>query len=100
MKMKDRHEPATKGDIAELRRAVQEDLKGLREEVQEDLMAMRRENVAFHKELMHQLGVIEETICEKVLGASNDRIESLKDSRDDHERRIRRLEKSSGLVAA
>jgi hypothetical protein len=90
MTMKDRHnEPATKGDIAELRQELHDDLKN-----------MRRENAVFHKELMRQLGVIDEQLRHDVLGAGNDRIVSLRSSMDDHEQRIRQLEKSAGLIAA
>ena len=101
MIMKDRHnEPVTKGYLAELQLATQSDLKELRQELHEELKDLRRENAVFHQELMEQLGVIDERLRHDVLGAGNDRIESLKNSREDHERRIRRLEKTAGLIAA
>jgi hypothetical protein len=87
--MKERHdEPVTKGDLAELR-----------QEVHAELQEARRENAVFHKELMQQLGVIDERLRHDLLGAGNDRMVSLANGMNDHERRIQRLEKSAGLIA-
>ena len=101
MFMKDQHnEPVTKGYLAELQLATLSDLKDLRQELHEELKDVRRENAVFHRELMQQLAVIDERLRHDLLGAGNDRMVSLRSSMDDHERRIQRLEKSSGVMAA
>lgn len=114
--MKDRdNEPVTKADFAELRRGLQDDLKGLRQEVQGDLRDLRQELHADLNELrddidqkiesakdeiMRHVGVLDENMRRDVFGARAEEIADLEESRVDHERRIRRLEKSTGLIAA
>jgi archaellum component FlaC len=111
MKMKDEHnEPATKGDIAELRQEVDERFARLDQRVErveksviqvsQEIETLRDEAEALHEETRRHFDVVAEKFFHDAIGAHKDEIESLKDGKADHERRIRRLEKSAGLIAA
>jgi archaellum component FlaC len=111
MMMKDQHnEPATKGDIAELEERIgrvdqrvdrvekhvvqlSQDLVALKDELQEQERAL-------HEETRRHFDVLAEQLFHQALGAHKDEIESLKDGKADHERRIRRLEEAAGVIAA
>lgn len=72
--------PATKGDVDLLRQEFEQKLDTVKEEI------------------MRHFDVVVETIRHDLLGANRDDIELLKDGRTDHERRIRRLERSTGII--
>jgi archaellum component FlaC len=127
--MKDQYnEPATKGDIAALRQdvdAMRQNVDALRQDVDEriervdqrvdrlekhviqlgqDLVTVKDELQeqarALHEETRRHFDVMVEQNFHQAMGAHKDEIESLKDGKTDHERRIRRLEKTTGLIAA
>lgn len=75
--MSDDTTPATKADI-----------RGLREEIK-----------ASKKEILHQFQLTVETIRHDLAGANRDEISQMKDTSQDHEQRIVRLERSAGLPA-
>jgi hypothetical protein len=92
--MKERHdEPVTKADLAELRRGIQADLNELRDEIDRKIESAK-------DEIIRHVGVLDENMRRDVFGARAEEIADLEESRVDHERRIRRLEKSAGLIAA
>ena len=115
MTMKDRHdEPATKGDLAELGRELDErferfdqrldradkSLVQLRQDFKTFKDELEQKAEALHEETRRHFDVVAEKIHHDAIGARKDDIELLKGRRDDHERRIGRLEKSAGLIAA
>jgi prefoldin subunit 5 len=118
MTMKDQHnEPATKGDIAELRHGIDDRFDGIDRRVDrveerierlernivqlsQDVESFEEEAAALHEETRRYFDVVAEKIFHDAIGARKDEIESLKDGKADHERRIRRLERSAGLIAA
>jgi predicted RNase H-like nuclease (RuvC/YqgF family) len=105
--MKDQHnEPATQVDIAELRLDI-ERLDQRVERVEKHVVQLSQgietfkdEAAALHEETRRHFDVVAEKFFHDAIGAHKDEIESLKDGKADHEWRIRRLEKSAGLVAA
>ena len=74
--------PATKDDLCEL----------------ED--RLMRKMAANKEEIMRHFDVVAERLFHDLAGAHRDEIEILKDRKDDHERRIRHLERAAGLLAA
>jgi len=75
--MNDETTPATKADI-----------RGLREEINTS-----------KEEILHEFRLTVETIRHDLVGANRDEISQMKDKSQDHERRIVRLERSSGLAS-
>jgi len=105
--MKDQHnEPVTKGDVAELQQEVAqidrkvEHLDQKMNRVEKSLHQFTLDLGVFKEEMNHHFMEIVEDLRDNFGRARSDEIESLKDGKADHERRIRRLEKSTGLVAA
>jgi len=88
--------PATKLDIKmlmdEIGRLYDANLKW-KEEIIEKMKKWKFE-------IERHFDVVAENMHHDLLGANNDEIENLKNSKDDHEKRIHKLEKHSGLVAA
>lgn len=107
MMMKDqRDQPATQGDITEVRQDI-ERLEQRIDRVEKkvvqlshDIESFKEEAAALHEETRRHFDVVAEKFFHDAIGAHKDEIESLKDGKADHERRIRRLEKTAGLVAA
>jgi septation ring formation regulator EzrA len=54
----------------------------------------------FKDEMTRHFDVVVEDLRHDLIGARSDELEVLKNCRQDHEKRIRRLEKSAGLIAA
>ncbi len=54
----------------------------------------------FKDEVTRHFDVVVEDLRHDLIGARSDEVEVLKDGRRDHEKRIRRLEKGAGLIAA
>ena len=79
--MSKENQPATKGDLADLKRELELKLDGFKEEI------------------LRHFDVIVEDLRHDLIGARSDEIEVLKDGRRNHEERLRRLERSVGLVA-
>lgn len=79
--MKDDTTPATKGDLAQLRDELDRKIE------------------SFKDEILRHFDVAVENIRHDLTGALRDAIEIAKDLKDNHERRIRRLERAAGLVA-
>lgn len=74
--------PATKGDLSEFEEKITRQ------------MATDKEEVKRH------FDVVAESLFHDLAGAHHDEIELLKHRKDDHERRIRHLERAAGLFAA
>jgi hypothetical protein len=85
-------EPLTKGDIAQLLEVVQR--------VDQRMNRLEHKVEEFKDETTRHFDVIVEDLRHDLIGARSDEVEVLKDGRRDHEKRIRRLEKSAGLIAA
>lgn len=85
-------EPLTKGDIAQLLEVVQR--------VDQRMYRLEQKVEEFKDETTRHFDVIVEDLRHDLVGARSDEVEVLKDGRRDHEKRIRRLEKSAGLIAA
>lgn len=79
--------PATKGDL---------DL--LRESLEGRMQRQAERFEAWKDEIIRHFDVIAEDLRHDLLGAHHDEVELLKDAREDHERRIRRLEQSTGVL--
>jgi hypothetical protein len=77
--------PATKGDLDALRN----DVSVLRRDLQESMKVLK-------DEIMRHFDLTIETIRHDLLGANRDDI----DAKGDHEKRIRKLERATGVVAA
>jgi hypothetical protein len=101
--MNDDTTPATKADIAGLRNEVKADIRALREEFKADMLQLRQESTAqlktFKDEILRHFDLAVETIRHDLVGANRDEISQMKDKSQDHESRILRLERSSGLAA-
>jgi hypothetical protein len=82
--MTQEHQPATKGDFEMLSLHFNE---------------LERKVEAFKDEILRHFDVIVEDLRHDLIGARSDEIEVLKDGRRNHEERLRRLERSVGLVA-
>jgi len=111
-------EPVTKGDVAAIRSergavrdelkkeigSVRTELKGdianLRDELKGEIAELRHDVELSKVEIKRHFDVVIEDLRHDLIGARNDEVEVLKDSRKDHERRIRHLEKNAGLIAA
>ncbi len=65
-----------------------------------DIKLLEHKLDKYKDEIMRHFDVVAENIRHDLLGAKSDEIELLKDTHHDHERRIRRLERSAGLIAA
>lgn len=86
--MHDDTTPATKADISGLRNELKADIRELREEISTS-----------KEEILHEFRLTVETIRHDLVGANRDEITQMKDKSQDHESRIRRLERSSSLAA-
>jgi len=64
-----------------------------------DLRELHDEIKTSKEEILHEFRLTVETIRHDLLGANHDEIGQLKDKSQDHELRIRCLERSSGLAA-
>ena len=73
--------PATKHDLNVLRKDLLEFMEGSKEDV------------------MRHFDLTVETIRHDLLGANRDDIGVLKDAKNDHEKRIRKLERATGTIA-
>lgn len=80
--MKDDATPATKGDLSKLEQRLEKKMDAQKEEI------------------MRHFDAVAENLFHDLAGAHRDEIAVLEDRKDDHERRIRRLERATGTVAA
>ncbi|MDO8469152.1 MAG: hypothetical protein Q7S29_05335 [Candidatus Peribacter sp.] len=97
--MNDDATPATKADIRGLRDEFKAGIGGLRNEFKADICGLHEQITASKDAILHEFHVTVETIRHDLLGANRDEIGQLKDTSGSHERRIRRLERSAGLIA-
>jgi len=86
--MAQQDEQSTKTDVAAVRDELKEEIAELRRDIELSTLEVKRHFDVVIEDLRHDL-----------LGARSDEVEVLKDSRKDHERRIRRLERKAGLLA-
>jgi uncharacterized membrane-anchored protein YhcB (DUF1043 family) len=96
--------PPTKGDLSELEAKLMRRMDAQKTEIMGHMEAQKteilRHMAADKEETMRHFDVVAENLFHDLAGAHRDEIQVLKDRKDDHERRIRRLERAVGTVAA
>lgn len=78
-------EPATKGDLEQLREDLQADIVNTAERVKEETL----------NEMKHYFDAAVEVLRDDFKGATKDKIVTLEDKQEDHEQRITILEKQA-----
>ena len=89
--MSDDATPAPKADLQALKVDLRNEITSAKEELRRDL-------ASFKEEMKRHFDVVAEELRHDVLGALKDGISLFKEVRDDHERRIQRLEHAAGLA--
>lgn len=95
---------ATKGDLARVEKKLVHKIDAIKGELKSEMKAtkeeIREEMKATKEEMVHEFRLAVETIRHDLRGANHDAIEQLKDNDKKLDRRVTRLEQSTGLVAA
>ena len=94
------HQEATKGDIVRLEKKVGGDVSRLEKKVGGDIARLEKKMDDQKDEILHEFRLAVEIIRHDLQGANHDAIEQLKDNDKKLDRRVTRLEQSTGLVAA
>lgn len=78
--------------------ATQDDLERLRQSLEGRMERQAERLESCEQEIIQHFDLVAENLRHDLLGAHRDEIEILKDARNDHERRISQLERSTGVL--